>query len=83
MSINEKIHEALLVLGLKEGASLPEIKMAFRKLALQYHPDRCCESKKESCKEKFIEVNKAREYLENYYTGNYTYVDEKEQAQNR
>lgn len=37
MDSSEKYHE---VLGLKEGASLSEIKQAFRELAFQFHPDR-------------------------------------------
>lgn len=41
-------------LGLDENASNDEIKKAFRKLAMQHHPD-----KKGGNKEKFQEINEA------------------------
>jgi DnaJ-class molecular chaperone len=49
------------ILGLKKGASEAEIKKAYRKLALQYHPDRNKGDK--SAEEKFKEVTKAYEVL--------------------
>ncbi len=45
------------VLGLKKGASDAEIKSAFRKMALKYHPDKNPGDKK--AEEKFKEVNEA------------------------
>lgn len=45
------------VLGLKKGASEDEIKKAFRKKAMQYHPDKNSGDKK--AEEKFKEVNEA------------------------
>lgn len=45
------------ILGVKKGASEEEIKKAYRKMAMQYHPDRN-QGKKES-EEKFKEVNEA------------------------
>ena len=33
-------HNCYRSLGLREGASMPEIKAAYRKLALLYHPDK-------------------------------------------
>ena len=49
------------VLGVARGASEPEIKKAFRKLAKQYHPDR--NSGDARAKEKFGEANTAYEIL--------------------
>ena len=45
------------VLGLKKGASDDEIKKAFRKMAMKYHPDKNPGDK--TCEEKFKEVNEA------------------------
>jgi len=49
------------VLGVSRDASLEEIKKAYRKLALQYHPDRNPGDK--SAEEKFKEVAEAYEVL--------------------
>jgi molecular chaperone DnaJ len=45
------------ILGLKKGASETDIKKAFRKLAMQYHPDKNPGDK--TAEEKFKEVNEA------------------------
>lgn len=45
------------VLGLKKGATDDEIKKAFRKMALKYHPDRNPDDK--DAEEKFKEINEA------------------------
>ncbi len=49
------------ILGVSKNASEAEIKKAYRKLALQYHPDRNKGDK--AAEEKFKEVNKAYEVL--------------------
>lgn len=50
------------VLGVTKTSSQDEIKKAYRKLALQYHPDR---NKTKEGEEKFKEVTKAYEVLSN------------------
>lgn len=45
------------VLGLQKGASDDEIKRAFRKLAVKYHPDR--NQGNTEAEEKFKEINAA------------------------
>ena len=49
------------VLGIKKGASDEEIKSAFRKMAMKYHPDRNQGDK--DAEEKFKEVNEAYSVL--------------------
>ena len=50
------------VLGVSSSASEEEIKRAFRRLALEYHPDR---NRKPDAEEKFKEVNEAYQVLTN------------------
>ena len=49
------------VLGLQKGASDDEIKRAFRKLAIKYHPDKNQGNKE--AEEKFKEINEAYQVL--------------------
>ncbi len=51
------------VLGVDKGADEGEIKKAYRKLALKYHPDRAPESKKKEYEEKFKEISQAYRIL--------------------
>lgn len=48
------------VLGVQKGASADEVKKAYRKLALEYHPDR---NKTKEAEDKFKEINQAYEVL--------------------
>lgn len=54
------------ILGLKKGASDEDIKKSFRKLAVQYHPDKwanASEEEKKNAEEKFKEINEAHDVL--------------------
>ena len=48
------------VLGVSKGSNKDEIKRAFRKLAMKYHPDR---NKEADAEDKFKEINEAYEVL--------------------
>ncbi len=48
------------ILGVDKSADKAEIKKAYKKLALQYHPDR---NKEEGAEEKFSEISKAYDVL--------------------
>lgn len=50
-------------LGLPLGASKTEAKKAYRKLAVQYHPDKYTGSNKEAAKAKFLEIQRAYQSL--------------------
>jgi len=51
------------ILWVSENASQEELKKAFRKLAMQYHPDRAPEDKKKEYEKKFKEINEAYQVL--------------------
>lgn len=57
----EKKRDYYEVLGIQKGADEKEIKSAFRKKAMEYHPDRNAGDK--SAEDKFKEVNEAYEIL--------------------
>ena len=64
-----QIDEARRLLGLNEEATLEQIKEAYRKLALKYHPDRCKDEKRERCEEEFKKINHAKDILLAYCAG--------------
>jgi len=47
------------ILGVSKTASVDEIKAAYRKLVMQYHPDRVEEPKKKEAEERFKEISEA------------------------
>lgn len=47
------------ILGVDKNASGDEIKKAYRKLAMKYHPDKVSSDKKEEAEEKFKEISEA------------------------
>jgi len=50
-------------LGVSQSATKEEIKKAYKKLALQFHPDRAPEEKKKEYEEKFKEISEAASVL--------------------
>lgn len=58
------------LLGISSNASKNQIKKAYHKAALQYHPDKATENNKKESEQKFKEINRAYEIL---------YDDEKRQ----
>lgn len=64
----KKYKNCLEILGLKAGASLKDIKSAYKKLVLKFHPDRQTNPiAKDLANEKLKKINEAREFiLDNY-----------------
>lgn len=78
---NGKWKDYYQILGIKFGASLDEIKRAYREKVKQYHPDRGGDQ------EKFIEIQEAYDVLSNYeerikYDELYEKMKEKEEIFN-
>lgn len=53
------------ILGVERDATDEDIKKAYRKLAMRYHPDKAHEEKKEEYTKKFQEISEANEVLSN------------------
>ena len=51
------------LLGVEKSATKENIKKAYKKLALKYHPDRAPDEKKKEYEEKFKEINEAASVL--------------------
>jgi molecular chaperone DnaJ len=59
------INQACELLGVPVGASIDDVKKAFKKKAVEYHPDR---NKAEDAEAKFKEINEAYQFLEKHGT---------------
>lgn len=55
-----KTNNPYFVLGIEEGASVDEVRRAYRKLVMQYHPDK---QNSNATAEKFLEIQKAYESI--------------------
>jgi len=73
----EQIDRARKLLGLGEAATLEEIKQAYRRMAVLYHPDGCPEERKAECEELMKRLNEAYELLLDY-CARYRYSFDKE-----
>jgi curved DNA-binding protein len=58
-----KFQDYYEILGVARDASEGEIKKAYNKLALKWHPDRHTEDKRAEAEEKFKRINEAKEVL--------------------
>ena len=64
-----QIDKARRLLGLEDIVTFKEIKDAYRKLSLRYHPDRCKDEKKKECEEMFKKITHANDILMAYCAG--------------
>jgi curved DNA-binding protein CbpA len=60
--MSDSLERYYRILGLSEGASRREIKRAYRRLALKYHPDKNPDNQERAARI-FIAVNKAYSIL--------------------
>ena len=65
----KEIGDARKILGLDEYATIEEIEDAYRKRALEFHPDKCNDSEKKVCEERFKKIAHARDILMSYCAG--------------
>jgi len=76
-----EVEEARKLLGLPEEATLKEIKSAYRKLSLKYHPDKCSRKNQKECEDMFKKINWAHDILMGY-CASYKYSFKKNDVEN-
>ena len=77
MTSFESIDEARKTLGLGKTATLAEIKEAYRRLSLKYHPDKCVNDDRQRCAEMFKKINRANKILTSYCASyRYSFAEE-------
>lgn len=59
----EEIEDFYEVLGISKDATTSEIKKAYRKLALSFHPDKVPEPERAAAEAKFKDISRAYETL--------------------
>jgi len=69
----KELNKARRVLDIPEIATLKQIKFAYHKLVMKYHPDKCERNKKSFCTKKTAEINHAYKILTTYIQ-NYMYI---------
>lgn len=65
---SSKRAKALLALQLTEGYTKEQLKRAYRKLVVKYHPDKCVDdspAEKKLAQQKFMEIQEAYDFLSN------------------
>ena len=71
------VEEARKTLGLGETATFAEIKDAYRRLSLKYHPDKCADEDKKRCEAMFKRINMANRILMSYCASyKYSFTEE-------
>ena len=66
MSYFKKIDMAREILELPKEANLREIEKAYRRKALEFHPDRKREQRYKECRKEMVQVNKAYQIIRDY-----------------
>jgi len=69
MAYFSQIDKARRLLGLGETATMKEIKEAYRRISLKFHPDRCEDKSKSRGEELMKKANQAYETLIAYCEG--------------
>jgi translocation protein SEC63 len=61
--VDIKVWDPYEVMELSTSATLPEIKKKYKKLSLQFHPDKVDEEDREASNERFVDISKAYKVL--------------------